>query len=274
MALPPLTRNILSLPPMGIGNVGDVHQCQFRHPGLTTPHGDRELPDDASTYRQLDSSLPPMGIGNAGRPSAPPGRTGGPLTTPHGDRERREDHRRDHSLRLTTPHGDRERPAWGWPYGPARTHYPPWGSGTRLRPHPGRLRSHLTTPHGDREPVLAGLGPAPAEVLTTPHGDRELGGIPPGGPDHHRSLPPMGIGNAIETVAGGRASSLSSLPPMGIGNFYYLLASQHHDLRLTTPHGDREPYLAASHGPSVWFPARSRAIRIHRTHAQFAFPCA
>ena len=165
-----------SLPLMGIGNWAFSQPC-CRPPTPSLPL----MGIGNSAYALLESdqvtcSLPLMGIGN--------------VQVPKGDRI-------TVSL-LITPHGDRKRGKYA---GVAQwraldSHYPSWGSETRVRCDCYRCVPHvLITPHGDRKPSsashasisaacslpLMGIGNrllAAGEavgrlVLITPHGDRK-----------------------------------------------------------------------------------------------------
>ena len=164
-------------------------------------------------------SLPLMGIGNDRRVDLCAAVLAS-LTTPHGDREPRRSSGSSSRPRPSLPLmgiGNAGRRRGGEARGGA--HYPSWGSGTRGGGDRRNDRRRLTTPHGDRERCMRGF--ALVFVLA--------------------SLPLMGIGNRPKSF---RATppAVSSLPLMGIGNVPVIEVLRR-DLRLTTPHGDREPDL-------------------------------
>ena len=214
------TLSITSLPLMGIGNATEAYGLAHLVQASLPLMGIGNLTLSFAEVEPSPSSLPLMGIGNssiltwrrltatphypswgsetqAGGVSHPRSHVG--LITPHGDRKlRRGDPHRRPVQRLITPHGDRKPCApsrrWTWT---STTHYPSWGSETRLSlsecciPAP---QTHYPS-WGSETRVSRFRGQYVAAV----------------------SLPLMGIGNAA-SVAADVGRPVDSLPLMGIGN--------------------------------------------------------
>ena len=178
---------------MGIGNWVQDGVGRKLHSELITPHGDRELRDQAGCSHHVLSSL----------------------ITPHGDREHGRTREHEGGQRLITPHGDRERRYSPYPVTSSRTHYPSWGSGTQLT-------ARLDTKRKSSLPLMGignpGLGRPPTSELWSHYpswgsgtrtSDRFRGGFP-------AHYPSWGSGTSATNNPNGRWTI--SLPLMGIGN--------------------------------------------------------
>ena len=158
-------------------------------------------------------SLPLMGIRNKARLMHPV--LSDPLTTPHGDQELPLGREGVGCPVLTTPHGDQEptQPtnSTGWP----TSHYPSWGSGTRLQRVDHTRHLVLTTPHGDQERMsrMAESSDTVSHYPSWGSGTRGPSGEPPAPSSHY---PSWGSGTNVQDgrVVGHRVS----LPLMGIRN--------------------------------------------------------
>ena len=208
-----------------------------RRPTLITPHGDRELRQAAHALRAVHLLITPHGDREPAE-ALPEQARGVVLITPHGDRE----HGRLHGAQIqsvdslplmgignSTSNAPNRSKAW--------THYPSWGSGTRLRTLRTARKHGLITPHGDREPdgqtlgshpifrslPLMGIGNAGAGRrqryrlhLITPHGDRELERPTRVVQALEPHYPSWGSGTGVDSAL--KRGTDNSLPLMGIGN--------------------------------------------------------
>ena len=229
-------RVVISLPLMGIGNVGD--QRGPRLPDrLITPHGDRKLRPRPPGGPPRRSHYPSWGSETSGEPVD--GQPDGVSLPLMGIGNEVQGH---HAL------------------GGGPPHYPSWGSETKLSSGLpwlvnvslplmgiGNLRllidnravEKLITPHGDRKPAVTYATLNRCVTLSLPLmgiGNDTAGRQASSSSD---SLPLMGIGNKC-AVRLDLPVDQSSLPLMGIGNFDELVGCELFELGLITPHGDRK----------------------------------
>ena len=231
---------------MGIRNAVPAIVVMPDECNLITPHGDQELPDTALHVASVTPHYPPWGSGTgafSGLPIQKPS-----SLPPNGDQEHSSVLNWSSSVEtLITPHGDQEPvcPAPPAAQGAAKSHYPPWGSGTGHGLLDPIRQGLLITPHGDQEPDHRGDDRPVRLPLITPHGDQEPASPAWRGPCARQLITPHGDQEPRKWRRTCPRCGRCSLPPMGIRNTWMPSRAAHTSCYSLSPMGIRNPRVPA-----------------------------